>query len=385
MNPAETQQNEHQKESAPPPAIINPSTRLASLDALRGFDMFWILGMEEVARDLGKANHGWFATFFATQLEHVKWEGFHFLDLIFPLFVFIAGVSITLSLRRSLVEQGRPATLRKLAGRCLILFFLGILLYGGISGGLEKVRLLGVLQRIAIAAFCAGTIYCFTGWRGQIAWVVGLLIGYWALLTFVPVPGGGAGHFAEGENLANYLDRIWLPFRKWDGDHDPEGLLSTLPAVATCLLGVLTGVFLQRQDLTPRQKTAWLFAVGAGFVAAGWLWGLQFPVIKKIWTSSYVLVAGGYSCLLLGAFYGIIEVAGCRRWAAPFIWIGMNPITLYVLNHFVSMEKLASALVGGHKMNFFGAAQDLVIAIVVVALNFALARFLFVRKIFLRV
>ena len=371
--------------SATQPAIINPSTRLASLDALRGFDMFWILGMEEVARDLRKASDGWFARFFATQLDHVPWEGFHFLDLIFPLFVFIAGVSITLSLRRSLVEQGRPATLRKLTVRCLILFFLGIILYGGISGGLEKVRLLGVLQRIALAALCAGTIYCFTGWRGQLAWVIGLLLGYWALLTFVAVPGVGAGHFAEGENLANYVDKIWLPFRKWHGDHDPEGLLSTLPAVATCLLGVLAGVFLQRQDLSPRQKMRWLFVAGVVLVAAGWLWGLQFPVIKKIWTSSYVLVAGGYSCLLLGTFYGIIEVAGWRRWATPFIWIGMNAITLYVLAHLVPFEKLASALVGGPKMQFFGACQDLVIAIVVVGLNLALARFLFVRKIFLRV
>src|SRR5678815_4008078 len=134
MSAVEPQRNDHQKVSAPQPATINPSTRLASLDALRGFDMFWILGMEEVARDLGKVSHGWFATFFSTQLEHVPWEGFHFLDLIFPLFVFIAGVSITLSLRRSLVEQGRPATLLKLAVRCLVLFFLGILLYGGISG-----------------------------------------------------------------------------------------------------------------------------------------------------------------------------------------------------------------------------------------------------------
>jgi predicted acyltransferase len=265
------------------------------------------------------------------------------------------------------------------------LFFLGIILYGGISGGLEKVRLLGVLQRIALAALCAGTIYCFTSWRGQLAWLVGLLLAYWALLTFVPVPGFGAGHFAERENLTNYLDSIWLPFRKWDGDHDPEGLLSTIPAIATCLLGVLTGVFLQRHDLSPRQKTAWLFAVGIGLVAAGWLWGWQFPVIKKIWTSSYVLVAGGYSCLLLGAFYGIIEVAGWRRWAAPFIWIGMNAITLYALVHFVPYEKLASAFVGGPKMHFFGAYQDFMIAIVVVGLNLALARFLFVRKIFLRV
>jgi predicted acyltransferase len=385
MSAPEPRRNDHQKVSATQPAIINPSTRLASLDALRGFDMFWILGMEEVARELGKASDSWFARFFATQLDHVPWEGFHFLDLIFPLFVFIAGVSITLSLRRSLAEQGRRATLRKLAVRCLILFLLGILLYGGISGGLEKVRLLGVLQRIALAAFCAGTIYCFTSWRGQVAWFVGLLLAYWALLTFVPVPGVGAGHFAEGENLTNYLDRMWLPFRKWDGDHDPEGLLSTLPAVATCLLGVLTGVFLQRDDLTPRQKTRWLFVAGVALVAAGWLWGVQFPVIKKIWTSSYVLVAGGYSCLLLGAFYGIIEVAGWRRWATPFIWIGMNAITLYVLNHFVPFEKLASALVGGPRMTFFGASQHVVIAVVVVGLNIALARFLFVRKIFLRV
>ena len=136
-------------------------------------------------------------------------------------------------------------------------------------------------------------------------------------MTFVPVPGFGAGDFAEGKNLANYLDSRYLPFFKWDGDHDPEGLLSTLPAVATCLLGVFVGLFLKNKKLPDQDKALILLAAGSVGVLFGFLWGFQFPVVKKLWTSSFVLVSGGYSCMLLAAFYQVIEIWKWRRWAAP--------------------------------------------------------------------
>ena len=271
-------------------------------------------------------------------------------------------------------------------------------MYGGFSGSFHHIRLLGVLQRIALAYLFAGLIFVFFGLRGRIAWCVGLLLGYWAIMAFVPVPDGAAGDFAEGKNLANWIDANYLPLRKWDGDHDPEGLLSTLPAIANCLIGVFAGMLLRNGKQSPWQKAALLAVVGGVLVHMGWLWAgwfwkyqvpvppwLCFPVIKKIWTSSFVLVACGYSSLLLAAFYLVIDVAAWRRWAMPFVWIGMNPITIYLLAEMGAFEFVAKHLVGGelnHK--YFHDYGPLVLAVVSLLLVFAFAGFLYRRKFFIR-
>ena len=221
-----------------------PTRRLMSLDALRGFDMFWIIGAEPLVAGLRKvSNSGWIREW-SHQLEHVAWAGFHFEDLIFPMFVFIVGVSIVFSLGRTIEQHGRRAAMVRIFRRALLLYLLGIFYYGGFSTPLTEIRLLGVLQRIALCYLCAGLIFCFWGLRGRVIWCVGLLVGYWLVMTLVPVPGGVAGNFAEGHNLANWVDQQYLPLRKWDIDHDPEGLLSTLPAIANCLIGVLVGMLL---------------------------------------------------------------------------------------------------------------------------------------------
>ena len=367
-----------------PPA--SPSTgRVVSLDALRGFDMFWILGVEEVAEAVGRSSHAPWAQFFSTQLSHAAWAGFHFLDLIFPLFVFIAGASLVFSLGKSLAERGRPATVRKLVIRAVVLYLLGLFCSGGISKGIDEIRWLGVLQRIAIAYLGAGLAFVFLGRRLRVALCLALLIGYWALMTFVPVPGVGAGDFAEGRNLANWIDKNYLPGFKCDGDHDPEGLLSSLPAIASALLGVFAGEWLKRGDRSPRRKTVVLLGAGAALVLAGWLWHVQFPVVKKLWTSSFVLVAGGYSCLLLGVFFWLVDVRGWKRWATPFIWVGMNPITLYLSHHVIEYEKIANWLAGGPVAAAFGAWEHVWLALVVVGLSLVVAWFLYSRRIFLRV
>ena len=226
--------------------------------------------------------------------------------------------------------------------------------------------------------------------RGLIISCVSLLVGYWALMTFVPVPGLGAGSFSKGANLANWLDAQYLPGKKWDGTWDPEGLLSTLPAIATCLLGVFAGLLLKNARIEEQRKSLWLIGAGAGMVVLGFLWGLQFPVIKKIWTSSYVLVAGGFSAMLLGIFHQVIDVWKHHRWATPFIWIGANAITLYFLESIVSFERLAGRLVGGDIGNFLDAhvtagTGHLLRACVGLLLAIILAGFLYRRKIFLRV
>jgi predicted acyltransferase len=390
--------------TAPPAgeSLVVKTTRLMSLDALRGFDMFWIVGAEELVAGLRKVSDSRIVQGVADQLEHVSWEGFHFEDLIFPMFVFIAGVSLVFSLSREIEREGRGRAVMRIFRRSALLYLLGIFYYGGFEGSFEHIRLLGVLQRIAIAYLFAGLIFCFFDWRGRLAWCLTLLIGYWALMEFLPVPNdapaaGGSQvarepnksnvpeKFAEGHNLANWVDKQYLPLRKWDGDHDPEGLLSTIPAIANCLIGVFAGMLLRDPTRNNRTQVAILAIGGAAMAAAGWLWSLDFPVIKKIWTSSFVLVACGYSCLFLAFFHLVIEGFGWRKWAMPFVWIGANPITIYMVHNMVDIPKIAHRIIGGElSEQVFGRYGELATALVGMAITVLFCRFLYQRKLFLR-
>jgi predicted acyltransferase len=193
-----------------------------------------------------------------------------------------------------------------------------------------------------------------------------------------------SGQYTDGLNLPQHVDFQYLPGYKWDGAYDPEGLLSTFPAVATCLLGIFAGLLLKNRIVPDQKKVQWLLGAGIAGVALGFLWGLQFPVIKKLWTSSYVLVAGGYACLFLGAFYQMIEIWQWRKWCIPFVWIGMNPITIYLAFHLVKFEEYAERITGGPIQKSLGVWGDLLVAAVVVMMMFAFVRFLYKRKIFLR-
>ena len=395
--------------------------RLKSLDALRGFDMFWIMGGDSLAAALHKLSDNRVTEGVADQLEHVPWAGFHFYDLIFPLFVFIVGVSLVFSLGRTLEQEGRAAALKRVFRRTLLLFGIALLYSGGFSRNWPDIRLLGVLNRIALCYFFAGTLFCFLRWRGMVAVCVGLLAGYWALMSFAPFPdvrrvdASGAlldpslaitnatntaqlnwnathriqGVFEPGQNLANYVDAKYLPGKKWDKTWDPEGLLSTLPAIGTCLLGVFAGLFLKRGGTDGKRKAAWLLGVGALAVVAGFVWGAQFPVVKKIWTSSFVLVAGGYSAVLLGLFYYLVDVSGWQRWCQPLVWYGMNPITVYLADNIIGFRKLASRLLGGDVQEFFethvtAGFGDLMLSFGEIGVGLLLVWWLYRRKIFLR-
>jgi predicted acyltransferase len=360
-----------------------------SLDALRGFDMFWIIGGGAFLKAFKAFGDAPGAKMLADQMEHVPWEGFHFYDLIFPLFVFISGASLVFSTTRQIELRGRGAASRRIIVRALLLFVLGVLYSGGIARGIDQVRWLGVLQRIAIAYLGAGLLFVWLKPRALAVVTVLILLGYWALLTWVPVPDVGPAHFEEGKNLPNYLDRLYLPGRRYDGDHDPEGLLSNLPAIGTCLLGVFAGLWL-RASSPPARKTVVLIVAGTILLAAGWLWSGWFPVIKKIWTSSYVLIAAGWSAILLGIFYHVIEVLGWRRGFAPFVWIGMNPITIYLLASLINFNQLAQRFVGGEihdslNIAIYPGTGDLLIALIASSFGILIAGFLYHRKIFLRV
>ncbi len=316
-----------------------PAARLTSVDALRGFDMCWILGLSGIVTKL--AGPGWLAD----QMEHVDWAGFRFMDLIFPLFLFISGVSMSIALPRRIERAGTGAAVQHLVWRAVIIFALGVLYSGGLQDGWEKIRWLGVLQRIGLASAGAGLLSIYFGTRGLIVWLAALLVGYFCLLAFIPVPGHGIGNFAEGQNLTNWLDKMYLPGRKYDGDHDPEGLLSTFPAIATAILGLLAGRWLQG-TVSPMRKVGGLLVAGAVLLALGWAWHPYFPVVKKLWTSSFVLVAGGLSAMALGGFYWVIDVQRWQPWAVPFVWVGANPITLYLLDELGVFRAITERLIG---------------------------------------
>jgi predicted acyltransferase len=279
---------------------------------------------------------------------------------------------------------------------------------------------LGVLQRIALAYGATGLLVCYLKPRALAGVTAALLLGYWALLTFVPIRDfqldktalaarlGTAqptsqqietgfagtttrvsGGYAPGLNLTNHLDFQYLPGRKYDTYYDPEGILSTLPAIATCLLGVFAGLLLRRTDLRDGQKVAWLAVAGVAAVVVGFTWGLQFPVVKKLWTSSFVLVAAGWSALLLAAFYYVVDVRRARGWCKPWVWIGLNPITLYVASNLLNYRNVASRFVGGDVKTGFDSALgngggDLIVALGGIAVMLTLAWFLDRKKIYLR-
>jgi predicted acyltransferase len=376
--------------------LVLQTRRIASVDALRGFSIFWIIGgdgavlaIDRMLRNKGETL-GAIGGFLRTQMSHVPWEGFSFYDFVFPLFLFVTGVSIVLALPRLIESEGKAKAHLRVLRRALVLYGLGLIFYGGISQHWSDVRFVGILQRIAICYLFAALLFMNLDWRGLIIALITLLGGYWALMTFVPVPGIGAGSFAPDANLADWIDAHYLPGRLWEKTRDPEGLLSTIPAIGTCLLGVLAGLVLKDERLTPSKKSLWLIVAGVAMVAAGYLWSLQFPIVKSIWTSSFVLIAGGYSAILLGVIYQVADVWGWKAWATIFIWIGVNAITLYFINGVVGFQPFARRFVGGDVAAWLNQTITpgtglFVTHVVGLAFAVALAGFLYRRKIFLRV
>jgi len=397
------------------------SPRLMSLDALRGFDMFWILGagtifvrINELVNMGDEPRFGWLSAL-AGQLKHKEWEGFAFEDLIFPLFVFMVGVSIVYSLSKHL-QQGKGPTYVRIVRRFLLLFALGVFAAGGLRHRWPDVQLCGVLHRLAWAYLFGALIFLHLRPKAIVGLVVAILVGYWALMTYVPFPNVPlpesrkhppaadekfpdltakfdqadkiAGSYTKELNLCHYIDARYMPGRKYTGYYSPEGILSTMTAVATCLLGVLAGYWLRRPS-RDWVKVLVLLGLGAAGVALGFLWGQSFPVIKKIWTSSFVLVAGGYSAILLGLFYLVIDVWKWRWWCLPFVWIGMNAITVYMVPRLVDVREIAYRLTGGNVAGWLDSCcgkgwSGVLTTVVSFLLIWWLAFFLYRRKVFLR-
>lgn len=365
--------------------------RLVSLDALRGFDMFWIVGARALASGLANLRLPG-GSALAAQLRHSTWNGFTFYDLIFPLFIFMTGVSLVLSLQKR-VERGddRRSMVKHLLARAGILFALGIVYNGvSLSGPVwESIRVMGVLQRSALCYLAAGLLVLYTKPKAQAVTTLGVLVGYWALMRFVPVPGVGAGVWTVEGNLAHYLDQLLLPGRLYFGGWDPEGLLTTVPAVATCLLGVLTGHWLRAgarggQGRAER-RALYLFLGGLVLVGLGLLLDSVFPINKKLWTSSFVLLTGGLSIMLLAAFHWAIDLRSRRRWAFPFVVVGMNSLFIYLAARFIPFDRLAHWIAGASLFSFFGRGQTLFIALAQLAIEGALLLWMYSRKTFVKI
>lgn len=363
------------------------SKRLYSLDALRGFDMFWIMGAEEIFHGMAKATNASFWTILSNQFTHPDWNGFHFYDLIFPLFLFIAGVATPYSVGRELQKgKTKNQVLWRVVKRGLILVLLGIIYNNGLQiRPISEIRFGSVLGRIGLAYMFANIIYIYSNHAAQVIWFCALLIGYWLLLKFTSAPGYLPGDLTMQGNFASYIDRSILPGRLYLTIHDPEGLMSTIPAIGTGLLGILTGSYLKNNNTNGGRKALNMAIVGIIFIGLALLWNFDFPINKNLWTSSFVLNVGGISLLLLALFYFIIDVLGYKRWAFFFKVIGMNSILIYMSGRFIDWEYSTNGFfkwLGQLMGNPYGAV---VMAICFVIIKWAFLYFMYKKKIFLRV
>ena len=305
--------------------------RLLSVDALRGLT---------VAAMVLVNNPGTWSAVYGP-LQHAEWHGWTPTDMVFPFFLFVVGVSIALALGSAL-ERGASGPPVRVLRRAAVIFALGLLLHALPFFPLATLRIPGVLQRIAVcyllAALLVGATRGARGWRVQAVTAGALLVGYWLLMTKVAAPGQEAGDLSPAGNLAGYVDRLVLGSRHiWQATrvYDPEGILSTLPATATTLLGVLAGHWLRAGQVAGRAGAQIVGGLAVGGVAAaalGWLWGLSFPVNKPLWTSSYALLMAGLAALVLAACHWVIEVRDRRGWAAPFALLGVHALTLFFLS-----------------------------------------------------
>ncbi|GAA4469174.1 DUF5009 domain-containing protein [Nibrella saemangeumensis] len=374
------------------PAVAQPAPvrRLVSLDTLRGFDMFWIMGGEEIFHVLAKTT-GWaWAIFMAEQFVHPDWNGFSPYDLIFPLFLFMAGVSTPFSIGSRLEKGASKSELaRKIITRGLVLVLLGIIYNNGLfTTPIHEMRFPSVLARIGMAGMFAQLIYVYAGRRAQYGWFAGILLGYWAMLMLIPVPGCGAGVLTMECSLVGYVDRLLVPGHLYKTVHDPEGLMSTVPAIANALLGIFAGTLLRSDGRTfgQERKTVLLVLAGAACLIVGWAWSFVFPLNKNLWTSSFMLVTGGLSLLLLALFYWVIDVKQIKRWTTFFVVIGMNSILIYLAGDFIDFEHTVKYLFGG-LISFLSSEPAKAVAgvLALLAVKWAFLYFLYRKKVFLRV
>ena len=368
-------------------ANITSSQRLYSLDALRGFDMFWIMGAGAIVGNLTKATGSPFWTAINEQLEHPAWHGFHFYDLIFPTFLFMAGVATPYSIGRQ-IDMGvsKQKLLLKIIRRGFMLVLLGLIVNNHLRlRPVADIRFGSVLGHIGLAYMFANIIYLFSGYKAQIVWFCSILIGYWLLFVFFSAPGYPPGDFTMEGNIVSYLDRVMMPGKLYLGIHDPEGLVSTIPAISTALLGIFAGDLLKDTSLTGPKKALRLLIAGVLFIVLARIWNLAFPINKNLWTSSFMLYTGGMSLILLALFYYVIDVIGYKKWAFFFKVIGMNSILIYISGQFIDFSYSANGFFQWLIQLVGDPYSIVVLSVCVLGIKWLFLYFLYKKNVFFRV
>ena len=371
------------------------SKRLMSLDALRGFDMFFIMGGAALITALCDLFPEGSDSWLAFQMKHAEWDGFYHHDTIFPLFLFIAGISFPFSYAKSQsLGVSKGAQYGKILKRVLILIVLGLVCNGLFKWDFAHLRYPSVLGRIGLAWGIAALIRMNTGTLTRAILCVFLLVGYWLLIRFVPAPdAAGTGVYSMDGCIVGWVDRQIMPGHIYRPSYDPEGLLGTIPAVVTALLGMFTGDFIRLDErkqlfgkpLTGGAKTVLMLLASALMLGLGLLWSLYFPINKALWSSTFVLVAGAYSLSMFALFYWIIDVKGWRKWAHCFEIIGLNSITIYLFQRFVSVKYTNEYFLKGLAGQLSPEWGAVLLAVGYIAFCWLFLTFLYRKKIFLKV
>lgn len=359
------------------------SERLVCVDALRGFDMLWIIGGAEVLISLCKASGIGFLSNMAVNFDH-SWGQFHFYDLIMPLFLFIVGVVMPVSFRNRLKKGTTKKELyRHIIKRVVVLYILGLIASGHLlTFDTTKIHLwTDTLHAIAIGYLVSSILILEAGRKWQLSITAGLLILYWLVMALIPVPGHGAGIFEPDVNLALYVDNAVLGH--WQEGAGWTYILTNMTFVCSVMLGVFAGQLLL-SEMKPVKKAGLLALIGVSCIIAGKVWGIWFPIIHHLWTSSLVLFAGGLSFLLLALFYLIIDIWGYKKWAFFFKVIGMNAIAVYVATHLFDFREIGNVFVGG-LLKYLGPWADFVEASAALAVIWLILYFMYRNKIFIKI
>lgn len=363
--------------------------RLLSLDALRGFDMFFLIGFGGILFELSALVSGTRDAWLGLQMKHVAWEGFRQHDTIFPLFIFLAGVSFPFSHAASLARGlGRGSIVLKATKRLVLLFLLGLVYNGALALDFDKIRWASVLARIGCAWYGAALLYLFVrSVRVCAMMALGLLVGYWAVCFFLMAPDAveGATSFSEAGCFTGYVDRLFLPGR-FAGKHlDPEGLLSVFPSVSLAMSGMFAGELVASRNVSGNRKALLLFGGAVVFAAVTFAWQPWCPIIKKIWTPTFITASIAYSLALFALFYWVVDVLGFRRWTFPFRVIGMNAITIYLLYRIVPVPAVAKFFFGGVISLFPDSYAGILTNLSILCVGWSVLFFLYRKKTFLRV
>jgi len=363
------------------------NNRLVSLDVLRGFDMFWIIGADDIVHGMAKMTKTSFWENFSSQLSHPQWNGFTMYDLIFPLFIFLAGVSTPFSIGKALEEgNSKEKLLIRVFQRGIILIILGIIYNNGLTlKPLEEIRFSSVLGRIGITYIFANIIYLYVKPRWFLFWFAGLLLSYYFLLKFFSAPNFEAGDLTMEGNFASYIDRLLLPGKLSLKIHDTVGFFNNIPAISNSLAGIMVGIFIKRNEFSGIKKTLYLAGLGLLSLLLAQLWNVDFPINKNLWSSSFVLQTVGLSLLLFSLFYYIIDVLGYQKWSVFFRVIGVNAILIYMSVKFIDWNFTARKFFEWSYQWVGDSWSMLMIPISILIIKWLFLRILYHYKIFLRI